>query len=290
LIETTVDRDILSSTEKVDGMFASMIVALPSTFTGGEVHVSHGVQQNIFDIAPSASYSTSVLAWYTDVIHEVKPLTSGYRLALSYNLINTSPGIPPPTLPDMHNAISTARRIFHKWATNGYPATQTAGGLVACILRHQYSNVGFENMVLKGEDRNIISNIQRVAAEAGISLYLASLEASIVGQAVGGDCGYERREWYPIRDYISDDSDSNHEMDYAEEEKYRLSAVYGLDGKPVESVKNAILDKKHLIPEKPLEGLSPDKEDFEGYTGNVSDSPPIVVPQLNWVICRQVPR
>lgn len=64
-------------------MFATIIVILPSMYTGGEVHVSHSSSYEVFDFAAQSLLSTVALAWYTDVFHEVKPVTSGYRLALS---------------------------------------------------------------------------------------------------------------------------------------------------------------------------------------------------------------
>lgn len=79
-----------SSTEKSPGMFATIIIVLLSSYSGGQVHVSHSASSHLYDLAPSSASATSVLAWYTDVIHEVKPITSGYCLALSYNLIHTS--------------------------------------------------------------------------------------------------------------------------------------------------------------------------------------------------------
>jgi predicted 2-oxoglutarate/Fe(II)-dependent dioxygenase YbiX len=65
-------------------MFATVIIILPSIYGGGEVRVKHGSASQTFEFP---SFSTSALAWYTDVMHEVRPVTSGHRLALSYNLI-----------------------------------------------------------------------------------------------------------------------------------------------------------------------------------------------------------
>lgn len=38
-----------------------------------------------------AAYVPSFTAFYADCKHEIQPLTSGYRIALVYNLINTNP-------------------------------------------------------------------------------------------------------------------------------------------------------------------------------------------------------
>ncbi|EGN96309.1 hypothetical protein SERLA73DRAFT_76286 [Serpula lacrymans var. lacrymans S7.3] len=104
-------------TEKANGMFATIIIVLPSLYSGGQVHVSHGASKQIFDLASSSAFTTSLLAWYTDVMHEVKPVASGYRLALSYNLIHTSTGL-APSIPDMESATWKIRRIFPQFKYN----------------------------------------------------------------------------------------------------------------------------------------------------------------------------
>ena len=55
-------------------MFATLIVDLPAPHTGGDVVVSHCGQYK--RISPSCweTTDTRVLAWYTDVMHEVEPI------------------------------------------------------------------------------------------------------------------------------------------------------------------------------------------------------------------------
>ncbi|EMD40942.1 hypothetical protein CERSUDRAFT_71185 [Gelatoporia subvermispora B] len=59
-----------SHSEKADDMFATMVIVLPSPFTGGAIRVSHGSASETYDDAPNSAHSTSVLAWYTDVMHK----------------------------------------------------------------------------------------------------------------------------------------------------------------------------------------------------------------------------
>lgn len=59
-------------TEKADGMFATIVVVPPSKFKGGSLHVSHGSLSTVYDCSPKSLTETNVLAWYTDVMHEVK--------------------------------------------------------------------------------------------------------------------------------------------------------------------------------------------------------------------------
>ena len=241
-------------------MFASLIIVLPSKFEGGQVHVSHGNYNDIFDTSPSSEFTTSALAWYTDVTHQVKPVTSGYRLALSYNLVNTSPGIPPPHLPDMHSAVSAVENIFRKWKKGAYDEPGFSG-TITYLLDHEYSQASLELAALKGKDATLVSNIRAVAQNHGISLRLGLLECMIYGEAE-----------YSSRSYSNWDN-LNPKMDQVHEKTYTIKDLYDLEGDLVEG--DVTFDPKlDMIPQDPgFDGQEPDDEEFEGYTGNVSFNP-----------------
>ena len=70
--------------EKVDAMVGTLVVMLPSEAKGGVLQVDHG--------GTSVSYraskkSLTFVAFYADCRHQVKPVTSGYRVVLTYNLL-----------------------------------------------------------------------------------------------------------------------------------------------------------------------------------------------------------
>ena len=247
-------------------MFASLIIVLPSKFEGGEVHVSHGNDKDVFNISPSSEFRTSALAWYTDVTHEVKPVTSGYRLAISYNLVNASPGLPPPHLPDMHLAVSAVEKIFRKWRKGGYDNHNgDFSGTIAYLLDHEYSKAGLEFAALKGKDAALVSNIRGVAEKQGISLSLGLLELEVSGDA-GFDTGPYRcgNRW-----------DSIPGMEVVHDREYRIGGLFDLDGDLAEGNHPISLNPEFdMIPQDPeLEDGDPDDKEFEGYTGNVS--PPL---------------
>ena len=92
-------------------MFATIIIVLPSPFTGGAAHLSHGNLSEVFDCSANSAHQTTVLAWYTDVKHSIKPITSGYRLALSYNVYHTKNTL-RPSLPTNHSAVTALRHVL----------------------------------------------------------------------------------------------------------------------------------------------------------------------------------
>jgi len=113
--------DLVHSTGKAPGMFATLVVVLPSKFTGGEIHVSHGGERKVFENAEDSAFETTIHGWYTDVTYEVKEITSGYRLALSYHLINNSPDIDVPHLSGSDSSLQRLREIFYKWSHDEHP-------------------------------------------------------------------------------------------------------------------------------------------------------------------------
>ena len=81
--------------EKVDGMFGTMVIVLPSAFTGGELVVKHQGDTEEFDQSATSSFGSQYIAFYADCKHELKTVTSGYRLCLVYNLVKVGEGVCP---------------------------------------------------------------------------------------------------------------------------------------------------------------------------------------------------
>ena len=78
-------RDI----EKVEGVFATLIVQLPSVYKGGELIVrcdNEEVCYNFVEDPKSSTYASYFCCHYADCEREVRPVPEGYRLAFVYNL------------------------------------------------------------------------------------------------------------------------------------------------------------------------------------------------------------
>ncbi|ORZ34605.1 hypothetical protein BCR44DRAFT_1379207, partial [Catenaria anguillulae PL171] len=78
-------------TEKEDGMFATLVVQMPSLHTGGELVVwqQDGSTTTTHDFgaaAKSAEWACHYAVHYADAEHELLPVTTGYRLALVYSI------------------------------------------------------------------------------------------------------------------------------------------------------------------------------------------------------------
>jgi hypothetical protein len=251
-------------------MFATLIIVLPSAYTGGQVCVSHASSTNVVDFASSSAFSTSVLAWYTDVRHEVKPITTGYRFALSYNLVHTSSGVPQPSLSDIDSAFSNLRHVLRKWHKGAYEANSETD-IIAYLLKHQYSasnlNKGFE--ALKGVDAHKVANLRLIAEELGYMICLANL-LYIVSGVAENDPDYR---WNRQHSYNDSDEDERIApmMEEIIETDLKVSNVVDLDGNSLLGPHNDLcISENSLVPQDPFEDAEPDHTELEAYMGNVS--------------------
>ena len=73
-------------TPRSERMFGSLVVCLPTHFTGGELMVRHNKQEIKYDWSSDTSSTLHWAAFFSDVEHEVLPVNEGYRVTLTYNL------------------------------------------------------------------------------------------------------------------------------------------------------------------------------------------------------------
>ncbi|KAJ8496425.1 hypothetical protein ONZ45_g12453 [Pleurotus djamor] len=266
--------------KKAKGMFATIIILLPSEYTGGEVYVSHGtgnrVQNQVFDYASTSLLGTACLAWYTDVMHEVKPVTSGYRFALAYNLIQSDPTISRPVYTELPPSAAALRRILRKWY-EGMFEEEPETSMLVYILQHKYSLIGRLNgaVSLKGEDAHMLSHLDAIAEDCGFKLFLGDLQYHVSGCA--DDSGYDDYRWKRRRSsydsYESDDASVTPGMLEESSTQLTLSSIVSLDGDRISNGHDDLdVPKDSLIPEDAFDGVEPDDVEYEGYLGNGAGS------------------
>jgi hypothetical protein len=250
-------------------MFGTIVILLPSPFTGGALDLSHSGKHAVIDASAESSSSTHVAAWYTDVYHAVKPVHSGYRLALSYNLIHST----APSLKPAINTSALTQQLKHtllSWKYWDHPMK------LIYLMDHMYSAQELRTVSLKGKDAHLVSNLRGVAKELGFRLCLVNLELHQSGQA--NDYG-EFNDYDPYEEYDSDDEDAVEWHRQAqqglticevEDQTWSFDDAIDLDGHPVELNEDLEwTDEDEFFPHG-LDATSPDEEEYEGYMGNVS--------------------
>lgn len=259
-------------------MFATIVIVLPSEFSGGEVHVSHGKQSKIFDFFNESLISTTALTWYTDVVHEVKPITSGFRLALSYNLVHTPPKTGgaastslAPRLPCLEGSMQRLEYVLRGWKYADRHGIELATGKkppqkLAYLLDHEYSHANLSFDQLKGRDANRVLTLRDVCARVGFQLSLGSLDYTETGYAVDNGGGYRNKGGY-----YDDGDEEDVAMCEVEERSCVVQLISGRNGECLGSEEE--LDLEEVMVENGYwDEVGPDRKDYEGYQGNVSSS------------------
>lgn len=261
-------------------MFASIIVVLPSQFSGGAAHLSHSGLSTVYDCSASSLLETTVMSWYTDVTHEIKPITSGYRLALSYNLVHTTQSL-RPALSANADLVEELRRVLSLWEREDGGNTPEK---IVYLLTHTYSQSGLKASALKGVDAHKVAMMDTLAKDMGFGLGLASVECHMSGEAQ--DTGYHHSYWGGCRprrggwpfDYSDSDfgdSDREEPDEWADpddvEKEMSITNFVDLAGKPISSTLEYD-GETDTIPGELTEYVEDgvcDEQDYEGYQGNV---------------------
>lgn len=249
-------------------MFATIVVVLPSEFTGGAVHVKHGDIQMSYESSASSLTDTSVLAWYTDVEHEVKAITGGYRLALSFNLVHTTdalrPALSKSTLPPgLQHALSSWQQA---------ETDEDAPQKIIYLLSHKYSRAALGGSALKGTDAHLVAVLDNVGKQYGMRIGLANLTCTESGTADDYG-GYDN--WTSDEEYNDGGRRSKHDnvrMEEVEDTDVKIEHLVDLDGKLIRQSIDYDLETE-VIPEELVEQITDgryDHQDYEGYQGNVS--------------------
>jgi hypothetical protein len=195
-------------TEKVPGMFGTLVVCLPSRHEGGTLVLEHDGQTKRIDFGGKDSeFQTRYVAFYADCRHEVAPLKSGYRICLVYNLAGA--GKKQPEAPHHAAAVVEAGRLLKTLFSAPEPLNK-----LAIPFTHQYTEAGFDPKQLKGADRARADVLIRVAQSLDYQCYFALLTLHQEGIPdystidYGDSWGRRRSRWSHDDDDDSDEDES----------------------------------------------------------------------------------
>ncbi|MFI5720645.1 2OG-Fe(II) oxygenase [Nocardia sp. NPDC051750] len=169
--------------EKAEGMIGTLVVTLPSVFTGGELVIE---QQGTKITDQGSPAELSFVAFYGDCEHEVLPVTDGFRITLTYNLVARGRTGPDAAAFATHPSVALLAEQFRAHfttpvemptrSTDREPVTRLPRQLVY-LLDHQYSQQGFGWDQLKGGDAARAAMMLAAADSAGYDTVLALAEA-----------------------------------------------------------------------------------------------------------------
>jgi hypothetical protein len=240
-------------TEKAPGMFATLVIVLPSLSSGGELLVRHAGREVRLDLRCDDPSEIAFAAFYADCVHEVLPVTGGYRLTLVYNLLRRRRGraLQPP---DYAGEQARVAALLRRWQ----PGTPEK---LVYPLEHAYtpSELGFP--ALKGADAAVAGVLTAVAPQADCDLHLALLTVEESGIAEYSDNYGRRGRWSgPEEDEFEAGEVTDRSVSLSEWRKPD-GDTSGLGELPVE-------EAAELCPPDAFTDLEPDEEHFREATGN----------------------
>ncbi len=256
--------------EKLDRMVATLAIVLPGVHEGGELIVSHaGRRHEIVFTGAASGHELSYAAFYADCQHEVRPVQSGFRLCLTYNL--TLAGTRGKTrigAPSYGETAAVIGELLGQWSRTGNPCK------LAVTLDHRYSQAGLSINTLKGVDRARADVLFEAAEQADCVAHLALVTLWQSGSAEGGYEEYgngrgRRYHWSDEEDDEDYDDETGGQHEMGEIYESSLSADHWSDrqGKKVQ-LGEIHLAEDEIVADTALDEGDPNREDFEGYTGN----------------------
>ena len=252
-------------------MFGTLIVSLPSPHTGGEVIVKHGGKQSCYKTSEMAQ---SLITWYSDVIHEVRPVTSGHRWVLTYNLAlaeEPSPEKPLPSASLIQEGHGPAAQRLRKTITRWLDGPRT-DRYIYHILDHDYTEAQCSLKALKSVDRARASALQQACEDLPVDLFLALLEKEELGSVKFHGHDRRRRGYYDDEPEELDDGLGPHELEDILDTQYRVKTLVDFDGTLVSE--NLCLNNNDLT----TPDIWYDVHDCEGaYEGYMSNSGPSAI-------------
>ncbi len=259
--------------EKDNSMIGTLVVTLPSSYTGGELMVGHNEEWKAHRGTKTA---LSLVAFYADCRHEVLRVKSGYRITLTYNLLLHGDTSRPAGDEGAVAEIADLLREHFRTPVPRYysgPAADPPNRLVY-LLDHEYTARGLGWRRLKGADASRAALLRSAAGKAGCEALLALADIKMTHSAFPADEGYGYRDCYD--DYDDDDdgdpgdeSDGEREYDVQEliDSEVTLTHWTGPDGTRLEETA-LYVDGNEVCASTPTGDLKPYSSEYEGYMGN----------------------
>ncbi len=243
--------------EKEKGMFGTLIVGLPAQHTGGELLVSFDGKTKEIDFAePTRQYKIPFAAFYADCEHEIKPIKSGHRVCLVYNLVQTK-GKQAVQIHKLGGYVDKLATILKTCEED-----QDIPKIV--LLGHQYTPANFTMEALKLNDRPKAEALLMAAEKAGFYAKLGLVTSFQTGELEIDDHRSSRSGRGYYDDYYDDDLTSGTMGEVFDE--YIEIEHWMSEGVP--PLRNIQVEAEDLISPFQLNEGEPIEKEAEGYTGN----------------------
>jgi hypothetical protein len=237
-------------TPRSQSHFGSLVIVFPTAHTGGALQFRHGTREWTLDsgadLTSLPSPAVSYAVFFSDVEHEVLPVTSGHRVTITYNLYRGFPQSIPKAA--FSNEREEERLVALFQELLDMPSLLIEGGMLAFGLQHQYP-VSRDSRVnqlalelLKGTDATLLRAWRKLGYQVSLKVVVRSEESADPNSWQGGyedeskniyltdkvpniDPDYEIED---LHEQIWDDKDVLHLKGYVYDMKLRKYRKVGL--------------------------------------------------------------
>jgi len=237
-------------TEKQPGMVATLVLVWPSAHIGGGLQLSRHERSGRFESQQLRAPALRWLAFYADCRHEVLPVTEGWRVVLTFDVM-LSPAVAPVRPPPHPALVAALRQAFFD------PVGPRRAPWVL-LLDHQYTEHGLRWSLLKAEDRQHAPALRAAAEALGLEVHLALAEVHELWSAGAPRRNRRGVPQAPDRDELID-------------EDVGLDFWVGADDQPVQrtSLRLSLREVQAFVPTD--EAFLVDQA-YEGYMGNYGET------------------
>jgi hypothetical protein len=256
--------------ERDDAMVGTLLVVLPSRYTGGTLRVEHQGESRSLPRLKSQATDLSLIAFYADCRHEVTPVKSGHRVVLSYqlHLAESTDVALPAVRPGAVEALAARVRAYfetpidERWS-RGVPRPPER---LVYLLDHEYSERSLSWGRLKGADRVRVGALCQVAEHLDCECHLTLADVSATWDCYPeferrGSWPYGHREVEEVGHVLGDLIDDNVELHH----------WLGRDGR-VETHAKAPVHANELCFTRSSKDMDPFESRYEGYQGNYGNT------------------
>lgn len=246
-------------TEKLPGMFATLVVVLPSEYAGGELLIRHQGREVCLALSSEDAAEVAFAAFYADCWHEVRPITAGCRLALIYNLVRPGRGrrLQPPAYDAEFDQVAA---LLAQWRCELAAGSAQVPAKLIYPLEHVYTSAEIAFETLKNADAAVGALLVKAARKALCDLSLALVNIDETGSA---EEVYYRRS----RRHYRDSDSEEFEMGEVFERRLLLTGLCAADDARA-VLERLIFTEDELCPPDVFADAEPDEVQFFEATGN----------------------
>ena len=211
--------------------------------------------------------------FYSDCYHEIKKVTEGYRVTLTYNVSVVPPKVSSQSSPKINNQkpLSHAIQSYFEKPTSdpSKHGDQSQKRKIVYLLNHQYTPKSLSPNMLKGVDNYTFHALKQISSELGLSIFLVLANTHEIWNCVDekpfGTYYYDDDD----DDYI--DSKGEHELVELIEKSTDLNNWRSCDGKRLNYGEIGVSDNEIFFG-KPNNQFTLYNEEYEGFMGNYGNT------------------